>query len=748
MPAGAAETSQTFVAPTLKNVRLDWCRNWGRECGGPAAELFCRAKGFNKATSWSIDPNAGARGIPTLVFGDGRLCKAPECSAFRSIVCSRTSVAMPEHDAIPDAQEQKVKPAVPALPAMTMIKLGPGFARFDRPQIKRVLLDWCKHWRRDCGRPAADLFCREQGFDRASKFSADKTGIRGRRTIVFGDGRICEGPRCQAFRSITCAEPPQTQEQAAELKPPEEPADITKKPATVVNQKTSAFTFTKLSSFKPLRPREVRLGWIKTLRVLNAYPAGASLYKCGSGDCSVATSADFRIDEKTPSPGVDLAYDVSNVPHAEGVLWQVSYLPFPPFARANAADLAPPGLVLSGYLNFRQSWLSFGAAEAAKKLPPGAKEAIFHIRVLPVAAQANIVGQPSNVMRAYYGLQLPPQEPYKIYAKSEVPGSAPKIRLVKFGFEPFKSVDRWPPGCSTWEEVYGEDKTIFEEIGDFFSGAWNWASDAYQWAKDQVIELASVLTFDLIPKDVFVFALDTAMVSMGIPPDIPNLDQLMKEGVDGLAKEMAKAAVTQIPAADLAANVGNLAADVSLSAAASMTEEALRKRLEQEIEKHSREAISAAAEEMQRQLAQSGEGKLCTGADFHPVFKVTVANAGDKDYDNVQIRAGANPVYRGGNWTLSLRRGEQLTLVGVGEPILPGGPYSAPLLTEKQRHDEDVERWYRDILFQKKAILSVDATGALICLGGDPSSAFCDRELVNLHRSAPQLVTSAYSVSR
>ena len=86
-----------------------------------------------------------------------------------------------------------------------------------------------------------------------------------------------------------------------------------------------------------------------------------------------------------------------------------------------------------------------------------------------------------------------------------------------------------------------------------FSGAWNWASDAYQWAKDQVIELASILTFDLIPRDVFVFALDAAMASMGIPPDIPNLDQLMKEGVDGLAKEMAKAAMTQIPAADLAA---------------------------------------------------------------------------------------------------------------------------------------------------------------------------------------------------
>jgi hypothetical protein len=329
----------------------------------------------------------------------------------------------------------------------------------------------------------------------------------------------------------------------------------------------------------------------------------------------------------------------------------------------------------------------------------------------------------------------------------EVPDSTPDIRLVKLEVEPWKSVKRWPPKCKTWEETYGEEKNILEEIGDFFSGAWNWASDAYQWAKDQVIELASILTFDLIPEEVFAFALDTALASMGIPPDIPNLDQLMKEGVDGLAKEMAKAAMTQIPATDLASNVGNLAADISIEMAANMTEEELRKRLEEEIEKRSRDAILAAANEMKKQNATSGEGKLCTGASFHPVYKVTVVNAGNRDEANVEINTHAWPVYRGRNWNTSMRRGEQLTLVAVGEPILPGGPFSAPLLTSKQRFDEDMENWYSDVLFRKDPKISVDVTGVLLCLGGDPTSQFCERKMKNLHTSTPQKVTEAYSFS-
>ncbi len=385
-------------------------------------------------------------------------------------------------------------------------------------------------------------------------------------------------------------------------------------------------------------------------------------------------------------------------------------------------------------------------ARQPRSLPGGAKDAIFHVRVLPVAGTGagDIVGQPSNVMRVFYGARLPPQEPYKIYTKSEVPGSAPVIRLVGVQFDPFKSVARWPPGCHTWEEKYGQDESFWEELGDFFTGVWDWAGSTYQWAKSQVIELARALTFNLIPKEIFVFALDAALASMGIPPDIPNLDQLMREGAGGLAKQLAKSAVSQIPAADLAGNVGNLTADITVSAAASMAEGELRGRLEREIETRSRDAILAAAAEMEKQLAQSGKGKLCTGENFHPVFKVTVANAGDRDYEDVRIEAAAGPVYRGGSWTVSLRRGEQTTLVGTGQPILANGPYSYPLLTAKQRLDEDMARWWTEILPRKPAHISIGATGPLSCLGGDPASQFCDRTMVSLHRSPPQMVTEPY----
>ena len=99
------------------------------------------------------------------------------------------------------------------------------------------------------------------------------------------------------------------------------------------------------------------------------------------------------------------------VPHAEAGLWQVSYLPFPAFANGSAKDVTPPGLVLSGQTAYPQGWFSFSAAEAAKKLPAGARDAIFHVRVFPVAGEGSIVGQPSNVMRLFYGIKLPPQEP-------------------------------------------------------------------------------------------------------------------------------------------------------------------------------------------------------------------------------------------------------------------------------------------------------------------------------------------------
>jgi hypothetical protein len=774
-PDAAAQSTQTFVAPKVKGVRLDWCRNWAQNCGAPAAQLFCREMGFGKAQSWRIDENVGERGISTLVFGDGRLCQESYCSGFRMIVCAGEAA---QRTAQPDTkssdQPASVKPISPERPdsaPMAIVRLTPNSARYDRPQINRVLLDWCLHWGRDCGRPAADLFCRKQKFDNAESFRVDPSaGARGLDTIVFGDGRVCNDRRCRAFQSITCvrdaplvqtAEPPTPQppEKVASAGVPKEPDKTASPPAlqtAMLPPKTElqrtaeiarrSWTFTKLASFKPLPVAVVRTNWVKSIRALDTYPSGAALYRCGSGDCSVSFAADLEVDPASASKEIFLNFNVLKVPHAEGAWWQVSYLPFPPFANASVSDRNPPGLVASGRHDYRQGGFLFDAGEAAGKLPGGAKDAIFHVRVLPVAGSGtgDIVGQPSNVMRVFYGARLPPQEPYKIYTKSEVPGSAPVLRLMGVDFQPFKSVDRWPPGCQTWEEKYGEDESIWEELGDFLIGVWDWASSTYQWARSQVIELARALTFNLIPKEIFAVALDVALTSMGIPPNVPNLDQLMREGAEGLAKELAKSAVSQIPAADLAANVGNLAADVTLAAAANMAEEELRGRLEREIETRSRDAILAVAAEMEKQLAQSGKGKLCTGENFHPMFKVTVANAGDRDYEDVRIEAAAGPVYRGGSWTVSLRRGERTTLVGTGQPILTNGPYSYPLLTAKQRLDEDMQRWWTEILPRKLAPISIDASGPLSCLGGDPSSQFCEPTMVNLHRSPPQMVTQPY----
>jgi hypothetical protein len=121
-----------------------------------------------------------------------------------------------------------------------------------------------------------------------------------------------------------------------------------------------------------------------------------------------------------------------------------------------------------------------------------------------------------------------------------------------------------------------------------------------------------------------------------------------------------------------------------------------------------------------------------------------VQNKRNMEEKEVKIIAGASPVYKGGSWTVDLLPGEKITLVAVGTPILPGGPYSYPLLTEKQRHDEDLERWYRDILYQRSAHISVDVSGGLHCLGGDPNSQFCERKMVTVHKSPQQKVTSPY----
>jgi hypothetical protein len=62
-------------------------------------------------------------------------------------------------------------------------------------------VDWCLRWANDCGKPAADAFCRSQGFERAKSFANELTGGP---TWVIGDRQICAMKDCRALESVQC----------------------------------------------------------------------------------------------------------------------------------------------------------------------------------------------------------------------------------------------------------------------------------------------------------------------------------------------------------------------------------------------------------------------------------------------------------------------------------------------------------------------------------------------------------------
>jgi hypothetical protein len=73
--------------------------------------------------------------------------------------------------------------------------------RFDRPTYKRIArLDFCQQLGKHCGQPAADDYCRVQGYQRATKFETEHASPT--RVIYFG--QECTGPICMAFKYIVC----------------------------------------------------------------------------------------------------------------------------------------------------------------------------------------------------------------------------------------------------------------------------------------------------------------------------------------------------------------------------------------------------------------------------------------------------------------------------------------------------------------------------------------------------------------
>jgi hypothetical protein len=203
----------TIVAENGLTHWVDVCREWGRNCGQPAADAFCRKQDRAKPDAVDFTVRAGA-GL-TAIVSDGRLCRGSHCVGFEKITCAERGRYDSERAL---RQVEDVPRVTPRDSIHDRITQTPGgiFAsnaalpvEHARPSINvpgqgLVPLDWCREWATNCGQPAADAFCREA--NPSHPYSAGFTMAPDiGRTAIISSRQVCTDPGCDGFAQITCA---------------------------------------------------------------------------------------------------------------------------------------------------------------------------------------------------------------------------------------------------------------------------------------------------------------------------------------------------------------------------------------------------------------------------------------------------------------------------------------------------------------------------------------------------------------
>ncbi len=96
-------------------------------------------------------------------------------------------------------------PSLAAIPASAP-KMSNGYA-----------VDWCLHWGAECGKPAADQYCRLSGYPAGA---ANFTTAYMFPTWVLGDNKPCNINQCAGFSMIQCAASPAPAAPAPAAPPP------------------------------------------------------------------------------------------------------------------------------------------------------------------------------------------------------------------------------------------------------------------------------------------------------------------------------------------------------------------------------------------------------------------------------------------------------------------------------------------------------------------------------------------------
>jgi hypothetical protein len=502
-PARAEAETRTFALPTVKGVRLDWCKNWARQCGEPAAILFCRENGYQRAVRWTIAPGVGR----TLVFGDGRLCQGPLCSGFSAITCERVAAAPP-----PALQPGPTFKPLPTPVPPVIVKPGPTFKPLPTPPPPVTV------------RPIKPP--------------------------------VPAPPPPVAVQPIT---PPAVAPPA--LKPAPAPA-----PEQV--QRPPALTPVPVPVARPPPP-----GFLPDIQLT---ADGPTLIQCWFG--TACTEDDVVIEPEFERQVVKFQWDISKLgDEVSHVIWQVADQPFP--AATGVALALPPGLIKSERSTDPSGssgvvgtfFIDFKELAAAE----GGGKHTFHVHTMAVARGDAIafVGGPSNVIRIFYGHGLPPQEapPLVIHTPPEPPKPDPLFAIDIVNFTPpiFEDPNDWgcvtvtgytpglpslirdayPVGTRVCPKSYkgkGEQITSFGEFVEFaadkVTGAWDWIGEKFDEIKAAAVDtvmkytgvraLCGQVGMESECRQVASTALDAGLATMGIPPTIPSYNELVDKGVD------------------------------------------------------------------------------------------------------------------------------------------------------------------------------------------------------------------------
>ncbi len=171
---------------------VSFCQSSGRACGKKAADAFCRREGYAEASSFSERTNVATLTKPAIALSDGSFCPTSTCKVLSNVGCLKVG---PNTNII-GLHDRKVRDRQ---------IYDESTYTYTRPHSSGYRVDSCLNWGKECGKPAADAFCKIKGFA-ASKTHTLAMDVASATspTLVLNSGQTCANGNCDSFEKIQC----------------------------------------------------------------------------------------------------------------------------------------------------------------------------------------------------------------------------------------------------------------------------------------------------------------------------------------------------------------------------------------------------------------------------------------------------------------------------------------------------------------------------------------------------------------